>query len=348
MPHRLVSADEPRLHDTFWLRQQWELARLTVPPDGAVLVIDEIQKVPNWSETVKRLWDEDTRAGLPLRVLLLGSAQLLMQQGLTESLAGRFELVRATHWSLAEMQAAFGWTWEQFVFFGGYPGAASLANDESRWRDYVRDALIDTTLTRDILMQARVHKPALLRRLFELGCAYSGQELSYTKLLGQLQDAGNTTTLAHYLDLFGAAGLLAGLPKYAADRARRRGSIPKFQVFNNALLTANAGPSYRDTRADPEAWGRLVESAVGAHLLNGASEHGVQLHYWREAGNEVDFVLAKGNRPIGFEVKSGRRQVRGSGLAAFCQRFPDARSLPVGGEGLPLEEFLRTPVGHWL
>ncbi len=349
LPSRFISADEPTLHDATWLNQQWELARLTARTEGAcVLAIDEIQKVPNWPETIKRLWDEDTAAGTPIRLLLLGSAQLLIQRGLTESLAGRFELFRAPHWSLAEMTEAFGWNWEQFAFFGGYPGAAELITDESRWRDYVRNSLVETTLSRDIVLQSSIHKPALLRRLFEIGCAYSGMELSLTKILGQLQDVGNTVTLAHYLDLFNAAGLLAGLQKYAADLARRRNSVPKFQVFNNALATAIAGRPFPLVRHDPEAWGRLVESAVGAHLINGATEHGLQLHYWRNGNDEVDFVLSGPDRLIAIEVKSGRRKGALPGLAAFTQRFPAARPLLVGADGIPLDRFLRTPVTRWM
>ncbi|MFA5203913.1 MAG: ATP-binding protein [Lentisphaeria bacterium] len=348
-PSRFILADEPVLHDNLWLQQQWEISRLQArEKNGGILVIDEIQKVPNWPETIKRLWDEDSATGTPLHVLLLGSAQLLVQKGLTESLAGRFELTRASHWSLPEMTAAFGWDWQQFVFFGGYPGAASLVSEEDRWRRYVRDSLIETTLTRDILFMSQVNKPALLRRLFELGCAYSGQELSYTKLLGQLQDAGNTVTLAHYLDLFTAAGLLTGLPKYSADTARKRASTPKFQVFNNALVSALASYDYAVARQDPERWGRLTESAVGAHLLNGATENGWLLHYWRDRGDEVDFVLAGQGKVVAFEVKSGRRGTSTTGMKRFADRFKPNRLLLVGGDGIPLDEFLRTPPNTWL
>lgn len=349
LPCRFVSADEPSLHDAIWLTQQWEIARLTARSAGScVLAIDEIQKVPNWPETVKRLWDEDSASGLHLSLLLLGSAQLLVQRGLTESLAGRFELIRAPHWAFPEMAEAFGWGWEQFVFFGGYPGAAALIDDEIRWRDYVRNSLVETTITRDILLLSPVHKPALLRRLFEIGCTYSARELSLTKILGQLQDVGNTATLAHYLDLFYSAGLLAGLQKYAADLARRRNSVPKFQVFNTALASAIAGSPFATVRHDPEAWGRVVESAVGAHLCNGAVEQGLQLHYWRDHNDEVDFILSGPSCLVAIEVKSGRRKGPLSGLAAFIKRFPAARPLLIGADGIPVDQFLRTPLTHWL
>jgi len=271
VPVRFASADEPTLRGPDWITAQWEAARLSAERAGALLVLDEVQKAVGWAESVKRLWDEDSRARRELKVVLLGSAPLLVQQGLTESLAGRFEVVHLPHWSLAEMRAAFGFSLDQYVVFGGYPGAAPLAGEPERWRRYILDALVETTIARDVLLLTRVDKPALLRRLFELGCRYSGQVLSYTKMLGQLHDAGNTTTLAHYLDLLGAAGLLTGLPKYSGSAVRRRASSPKLQVLNTALISAQDGTRFDEVRADRERWGRLVESAVGAHLANAAA-----------------------------------------------------------------------------
>jgi hypothetical protein len=313
-----------------------------------VLAIDEVQKVPHWSEAVKRLWDEDTRDRLPLRVVLLGSAPLLVQRGLSESLAGRFEILHVPHWSLAEMGAAFGFSLDQFLYFGGYPGAAPLAGDPQRWRRYLLDSLVETTIARDVLLLTRVDKPALLRRLFELGCRYSGQVLSYTKMLGQLHDAGNTTTLAHYLDLLAGAGMLTGLSKYSGAIVRSRGSSPKLQVFNTALLTAQAGLTPAEARADTEFWGRLTESAVGAHLANAAACGLCDLFYWREGNREVDFVLRSGRVVVGIEVKSGRAPVTLPGLASFGEAFRPRRTLLVGGDGIPVKEFLSRPVTDWL
>ena len=350
-PSVFVSADEPALRDTAWLAAQWERARLVAKDAGkrgAVLALDEAQKIPGWSEAAKRLWDEDTRARLPLRVVLLGSAPLLVQRGLAESLAGRFEILHLPHWSFAEMRAAFGYSLEQYLYFGGYPGAAPLADDPPRWRRYLLDALIETTIARDVLLLTRVDKPALLRRLFELGCRYSGQVLSYTKMLGQLHDAGNTTTLAHYLELLAGAGMLTGLPKYAGAAVRSRGSSPKLQVFNTALLTAQSGLAPAEARADREFWGRLTESAVGAHLANAAACGLCELFYWREGNREVDFVLRAGRRLVAIEVKSGRAPVAHSGLAAFSDAFKPKRSLLVGGDGIPVNEFLSRPVADWL
>lgn len=351
IPHVFASADEPTLRGPDWLDAQWEAARLLLRESGqsgAVLVLDEVQKVPRWSEAVKRLWDADTRARRPLKIVLLGSAPLLLEKGLTESLAGRFEVVHLPHWTLAEMHEAFGWGTDEYVFYGGYPGAAPLIAEEDRWARYIRDSLIETTIARDVLLLARVDKPALLRRLFELGCAYSGQILSYTKMLGQLQDAGNTTTLAHYLELLEGAGMLVGLHKYAAGATRQRGSSPKLQVLNTALMTAQSGMLLSQARRDPEFWGRLVESAVGAHLANAAATGTCQVFYWRDRNYEVDFVARAGKVVTAIEVKSGRSRDSFPGLAAFAAAVPKARKLIVGSDGVPVEEFLRKPVKHWV
>ncbi|MEI7902519.1 MAG: ATP-binding protein [bacterium] len=347
-PVRYASADEPMLRGVEWIAQQWEAARLSAGPAVAALVLDEIQKIPGWSETVKRLWDEDTRAKRPLQVVLLGSAPLLIAQGLTESLAGRFEVIFLPHWSYAEMRAAFGWSPEEFVFYGGYPGAAPLIGEPARWARYILDSLIETSISRDVLLLTRVDKPVLLRRLFELACRYSGQVLSYTKMLGQLQDAGNTTTLAHYLELLAGAGMVCGLPKYAGDAARSRGSSPKLQVLNTALMTAACGYTLSDARADCEFWGRLVESAVGAHLAGAALCGDCRLHYWRDGNHEVDFIVQAGRRLTAIEVKSGRAPLAHPGTAAFAQAFKPQRCLLVGGDGIALEDFLSQPVQHWI
>jgi predicted AAA+ superfamily ATPase len=349
VPVRYVSADEPTLRGPDWINQQWEAARLEATGKaGAVLVLDEIQKIPVWSEAVKRLWDEDTRKRRPVKIVLLGSAPLLITQGLTESLAGRFETLRLPHWSFTEMRTAFGWTLEQFLYFGGYPGAAPLVGDPPRWLRYIADSLIETSIARDVLLLSRVDKPALLRRLFELACRHSGQILSYTKMLGQLQDAGNTTTLAHYLDLLAGAGMVCGLQKYAGDAARSRGSSPKLQVLNTALMTVTAGVSPLEALADREFRGRLIESAVGAHLANAAAAGDCELYYWRERGEEVDFVVKAHSRLTAIEVKSGRAPQAHPGTAAFAAAFKTKRTLLVGGDGISVEEFLSRPVSEWL
>lgn len=350
-PSRFASADEPTLRGTAWLEQQWEAARLAAagaPGRGAVLVLDEVQKLGGWSDSVKRLWDEDTRAKRPLKVVLLGSAPLLIARGLGDSLAGRFEAIHLPHWSFAEMREAFGWSLEQYVIHGGYPGAAPLADDHARWRRYILDSLVETTIARDVLLLSRVDKPALLRRLFELGCLHSGQILSWTKMLGQLQDAGNTTTLAHYVELLASAGMLVGLQKFAGKDVRQRGSIPKLQVLNTALMTAQSGLSPAEMVRDRAFWGRLVESAVGAHLSNAAAAGACEVFYWRERNREVDFIVRSGRSVSAIEVKSGRPRESLAGMAAFATDFKPKRQLLVGGDGIALDDFLSRPAESWL
>lgn len=348
LPIQFSSADEPTLRGAEWIAQQWESARLRCGQHGGVLVLDEVQKITGWSETVKRLWDVDTRNKSELKVILLGSAPLLIQRGLSESLAGRFEVLHLPHWSAAEMRAAFGWTIAQCIFYGGYPGAAPLISDHDRWLRYVRDSLIETTLSRDVLLLSRVDKPALLRRMFELGCRYSGQILSYTKMIGQLQDAGNSTTLAHYLELLGAAGMLTGFQKYAGEAVRSRGSSPKLQVFDTALLSALANYRFEEAQADREYWGRLTESAVGAHLANAAASGICEVFYWRERNREVDFIVRSGQKVTAIEVKSGRSSEALPGMQAFNEDFKPNRLLLVGGDGISVEEFLTTPIQKWV
>ena len=352
IPSHYASADEPTLKDRIWIEQQWEAGRVKARSDKrrkrALLVLDEVQKVTGWSETIKRLWDEDSVSRLPLHVIMLGSSPLLVQQGLTESLAGRFEVIPITHWSYAEMREAFKWDVDHYVFYGGYPGAATLINDHQRWSRYIIDSLIETTISRDILLMTRVDKPALLRRLFELGCFYSGQVLSYQKMLGQLQDAGNTITLAHYLNLLEGAGLLAGLHKYAGQRVRQRASSPKLQILNTALMTATSQRSLAEAKQDTDYWGRLVESTVGAALANGVMGKNIQLFYWSSRNREVDFVLCRGKVLVAIEVKSGRRKATMPGVDAFSREFKVKRKLLVGLQGIPLEEFLSAPPERWV
>ena len=338
-----ISADAPGSQPAAWLATQWEVARALAAQAGAcVLVIDEVQKVPNWTDTIKRLWDEDTAAARDVRVVVLGSAPLLIAKGLTESLAGRFEITRLGHWRFAEMREAFDMALDEFVFYGAYPGAASLISDPARWAAYVRDALVETTLSKDVLQMAPVQKPALLRRVLDLACHYSGQMLSYQKMLGQLDDAGNTTTLAHYLHLLEGAGMACGLQKYMGQVVRQRASSPKLQVFNNALLGSVAvlsGDSLASLQQQPERWGRFVESAVGAELLARHLTHQSTqpcTHYWNEGQREVDYVLQQGPDLFALEVKSGVHTGNVSGLAAFCAAHPAARPLVLGTGGLPL------------
>ena len=347
LPIHFVSADGPTLRGAEWIEGQWEIARSLNGQKEALLILDEVQKIPHWDEVVKSLWDEDTRQGRKLKVVLLGSVPLLIGRGLTESLAGRFETLYLPHWSFSEMRDAFGFTLDEYLFYGGYPGAAPLIGQPQRWSNYILNSLIETTLSRDILLLSRVDKPALLRQLFDLGCRYSGQILSYNKMLGQLQGAGNTTTLAHYLELLASAGMLIGLKKYSRAGIRMRRSSPKLQVLNTALMSALSGKTLSQARGDKTFWGRLVESAVGVHLVSASVRGLCQVFYWQENNREVDFVLESAGKLLAIEVKSGQGGNL-SGMTAFARVYRPERKLIVGGDGIKLEEFLSRPVEHWI
>ena len=347
--HVTEVADGVDPKDSDWIHRIWEAARATMMIRGLeeyLLVIDEVQKIENWREMVKREWDADTRNRLNLKVVLLGSSRLLLKKGLTGSLAGRYELIRMPHWNLQEMRDAFGVTLDEYLYFGGYPGPAHMIKDERRWRKYIKDSLVAPAIEKDVIMTSNIYKPALMKQLFELGCSYSAEILSLTKLMGQLQDAGNVTTLAGYLEILDECALLTALQKYAKDEARKRGSIPKYQVYNNALLTAYKGRDFVTDRTDTKAWGRWVESAVGAHLLSMADELDYKVYYWREPSRnkdendkEVDFIIDNGGEITAIEVKSGRRGMN-AGLPDFVEAFKPKRSFVVGTGGVSIEDFL--------
>lgn len=346
-PHTLVAADAVPATDRVWIAQQWEIARAKQQLSRDLpylLVIDEVQKIDNWSEQIKAEWDRDTMEERDIRVILLGSSRLMLQQGLTESLAGRFEAMYLGHWSYKEMKDAFGLTPDEYIWFGGYPGAITLKDDEDRWKNYVRDALLETSISKDILMLTRVDKPALMKRLFEIGSLYSGQVLSFTKVMGQLADAGNTTTLANYLELLNEAGLLSGLEKYSPNLVRKRSSSPKFMVHNTAIMSGLSNETMETLQADHKAWGRWVESAVGAHLVNQAfKDKKLKIYYWREGNDEVDFVVEYKKRIIAIEVKTSKVGAL-PGMNAFVKTYRPEKSLVVGTDGIPWEEFLQMDV----
>lgn len=337
-----ITADDVPGADHAWLRNAWSDARrrlASTTNKEFLLIVDEVQKIENWSEVVKREWDMDSHEQRNLKVILLGSSRLLIQQGLTESLAGRFELSTLSHWSYAEIKAEFGWSVEQYIWFGGYPGAAPLITDESRWKNYVKDSLIETSVSKDILMLTRVDKPALLKRLFEIGCTYSAQILALNKIQGEMQEKGNLTTLSNYLELTDSAGLLTGLEKYAGNIIRKRASKPKFQVYNNALMSAQSNLTLTQAQEDHKLWGRFVESTIGAHLLNNSKQKRYNLYYWNENSHEVDFVMEKNGWVIAIEVKSGARS-KNNGMSLFDKAYNPKHIFTVGTDGIPVEEFL--------
>lgn len=342
IPHQLFSADNVPATNNAWISNCWAAVRSLKESNGwesAVLVIDEIQKISNWSEVIKKEWDDDTFHDRNIKVLLLGSSRVLLEKGLSESLAGRFEEIRMSHWSYPEMRDSFGFTLDQYIYYGGYPGAASLIGDEDRFSQYIQSAIIEATINKDILMDTPISKPALLRQTFELGAAYSGELLSLNKMLGALQDAGNTATLAGYINLLGESGLLCGLQKYSIDTARRKASIPKFQVFNNALKMVYSPFTFEQSILDRKMWGRLSESGIGAYLVSQAFVHRFEVFYWRERSEEVDFILRKKGSVVAVEVKSNAEK-RTEGLERFRELFEPQTSFIVGDGGISAEDFL--------
>ena len=345
-PYQLFSADNVPASNTGWVSNCWAAVRSLKESKGLesiILVIDEIQKISNWSEVVKKEWDDDSFHDRNIKVLLLGSSRVLLERGLSESLGGRFEEIRMTHWSFPEMRDCFGLSLDQYIYYGGYPGAAGLINDPDRWEQYIQSAVIDATINKDILMNTPIGKPALLRQTFELGVTYSGELLSLNKMLGSLQDAGNTVTLAGYLNLLGESGMLCGLQKYSIDSARRRASISKFQVYNNALKAVYNPYSFEQAIMDRKSWGHIFESGIGAWIVSQAFVHRFEVFYWRNRNDEVDFILRKKGAVVAIEVKSDAEK-KTKGLNVFRDTFHPKSAFIVGDGGISAEEFLTMDV----
>ena len=341
VPYQLFSADNVPATNGAWISNCWAAVRSLKDSKGVesiILVIDEIQKIANWSEVVKKEWDDDTFHDRNIKVLLLGSSRVLLEKGLSESLAGRFEEIRMSHWSYTEMKECFDFSLDQYLFYGGYPGAASLINDDDRFQQYIQSSIIEATINKDILMDTPISKPALLRQTFELGAAYSGGLLSLNKMLGSLQDAGNTATLAGYIHLLDESGLLCGLQKFSIDTARRKASIPKLQVYNNALKMVYSPFTFEQAILDRKAWGHIFESGIGAYLVSQAFIHRFEVFYWRERNDEVDFILRKKGSVIAIEVKSNAEK-QTEGLEKFRQLFNPQSSFIVGDGGIGVEDF---------
>lgn len=341
-PYQFFSADNVPVTNSAWISNCWAAVRSLKENNGwesIILIIDEIQKISNWSEVVKKEWDDDTFHDRNIKVLLLGSSRVLLEKGLSESLAGRFEEIRMSHWSYPEMKESFGFSLDQYLFYGGYPGAASLIDDEDRFSQYIQSSIIEATINKDILMDTPISKPALLRQTFELGASYSGGLLSLNKMLGSLQDAGNTATLAGYINLLGESGLMCGLQKFSIDTARRKASIPKLQVYNNALKMVYSPLTFEQAILDRRAWGHIFESGIGAYLVSQAFIHRFEVFYWRERNDEVGFILRKKGSVVAIEVKSNAEK-RTDGLDKFRQLFHPQTSFIVGDGGISAEDFL--------
>lgn len=341
-PFLSFSAEEAPNRDPKWISSVWMQARQLMRLhnyDEMILAIDEIHKLPNWSEFVKAEYDRDTRESTKIKVILLGSSRLMLMDGLTESLAGRFEVIEMGHWSFLEMKEAFGFNLEQYIYYGGYPGGARFVNNESRWRQYIKESIIEPAISQDVLLTKRIYKPALLRQLFDLGCTYSGTLLSNNKIMGMLQDAGNSDTITTYLRVLNESRMLGGLRKYAADEARKYMSVPKYQVWNNALLSAQKGSKFANVFTNSELWGHWVESAIGAWLVSGSREYEYDVYYWRDKSEEVDFIVQMSDMVIAIEVKSGRRKTN-SGIYTFENKFHPTHSIIVGTGGIPISDLL--------
>ena len=330
-----------------WVRAQWYQARVLASTGPALLVIDEVQYVDNWSSVVKTLWDEDSAAGIDLRVVLTGSSATLIQEGLDESLAGRFEIIESTHWTLPECVEAFDYSLDDFLFFGGFPGAAPLRHDRRRWLRYMSASVIEPSILNDAFQSGDARNPELMRRLFSIGAPYSGQEMSYRKILGQLDDKGNTATIAHYLRLLANAGVMSGLQKFDPKLLRQKASSPRLIVHDTGLMTASFGRNRDKLLSDPELRGRLIESAVGAYLINRSYSGELEVFWWREGELEVDFVIACEDAVTAIEVKSGRVKPT-RGMAEFIVRNPGAYSLVVGSPTCPLDAFLSGEIDLFL
>ncbi len=335
-PKLYKTADLPNIPTVDWVITQWEEAREKSQKRRreTLLVLDEIQKIPRWSEAVKKMFDEDKRLNRSIRVILLGSSSLLMQKGLTESLAGRFEIHRHNHWSFSECKEYFNLKLEEYLYFGGYPGAIPLRKNEPRWTKYIRDSLIETVLSKDVILMSLITKPALLRQVFGLCLAHPAEIVSYQKMIGQLQDAGNTTTIAFYMKLLSNAFLLAPLEKYSGSKIKQRGSMPKILVLDNALISATTGEGFKTTLKDKIFWGRMVENAVGAKLYPILQELGGELFYWRDRNNEVDYVARIGQKLIAIEVKSGVPSKYSSALDLFARRYKNVRKIIILQSGI--------------
>lgn len=282
--------------------------------EGKILVLDEIQKIPQWSEYIKKFWDENKRKRIPTKCILLGSSSLNLQSGLTESLTGRFELTRAWHWNLQQSATGYDIDLEKFLFFGGYPGSYPLIKNPRRWKNYLTDAIVETVIGKDILSQAQVKSPALFKQAFQLVSSYPAQEISYNKLLGQLQDRGNIDLVKYYLELLAGAFLIKPIFKYSGRSIVRKSSSPKIIPLAPALSTYHC-----IEKIDSEYRGRVFESVVGSDLIR----ENVELYYWRDASAEVDYVLELDSRLVAIEVKSGRKK-NSKGLLEFSKHFPKA------------------------
>jgi predicted AAA+ superfamily ATPase len=318
-PVVFATADLPFPPDQDWIKAQWQSAR-AFQDKRTLLILDEIQKVPHWSSVVKALIDEERQRRSGMRIVLLGSASWTIEQGLGDTLAGRFEIIRAFHWTYKECTQAFAWDFQTYLKFGGYPVPAQFIGEPERWKQFLLDSIIEPMLSKDILPLKQIAKPALFRQAFALAMSYPAQEISINKLMGQLQEGGNTTTLKNYLDLMESGYAIRLLEKYSTRPLSRKSSSPKLVPLCPALIHAFVPAKQVDQ--EPEWFGRVFENVIGAHLC----QHFLEVSYWREGNSEVDYVVDWEGRLIAIEIKSGRKK-SSKGLNEFKSRFPKAESV---------------------
>ena len=258
-PYDFFAADGVNREDTTWIPARWQEARMKMDLHGEkerILIIDEVQKIKTWSGQVKKEWDRDTREKRNLKVILLGSSRVLLQKGLDESLEGRFESLKMGYWEWHEMRDAFGFTIQQYIYFGGFPGLAPDIKDEDRWRDLMEGTIIPPILTRDILEIDEIRHPALLRQVFELACIESARELSLTKMRGTM-NSGTVPTIKSYLEALDKTMLVKPLQKYSPSPVKEKNSIPKMQVYNSAFRNRYGTYTFEEAVTDSTEWGPI-------------------------------------------------------------------------------------------
>lgn len=357
-PGRAVyaTADAPEAVLPNWREGIWQrvvsLARDAGTP--AVLLLDEVQYLPEWSQWLKTRYDEAKRERLPIHIVASGSSSLRLGAGSRETMAGRFERLALLHWGARDLAALAGIPPDdaarRLVSHGGYPGAVALWNEPARWQNYLRDAIVEPAIGRDLLALEQVRKPALLRQIFAIAVGHPSEILSLDKIAGRLAEKGALETIAHYLDLLNEAFLVTALQKASRAEVRRRRSPSKLIVRDNALLAA-AGQLPPSPESDPERWGRWVENTCLARILNA----GLTVHYWREEPWEADGVfIGPGNFRWIVEVKTGGYTAEDlRGLAKASEKFPDHRPLVLcdrgqervaraaGFEAMPWQDFVQ-------
>ena len=325
------TADVPGAENRNWIMELNEAAvkESNDKKKESLLIIDEIQKIPGWSDALKYVYDKNERNRVRVRIIILGSSALLMQRGLTESLAGRFEVNRHSHWSFEECRDFYKFNLNDYIYYGGYPGAAKIRKDAKRWQAYIKDSIIETVIAKDVLLMNPVTKPALLRQAFALCLHHPAEIFSYQKMLGQLQDAGNTTTIAFYLRLMANAFFLVPVEKYSGNRVKQKGSSPKVISLDNSIINVVNNRNYGEVMRDLAYKGRLFENAVGSRLYWLAQEEGWEIFYWRERDFEVDYVLSKGDKIVAVEVKSGYPGKAQSALDVFARKYKNVKKIVI-------------------